>query len=202
MSTLHGLNDLRGFVIHASDGDIGTVDEVYFDVGSWLARRQVLLSPQALAGVNWEFRSIIASVTRDEVRASPDITSDMPVALQQQAELHKHYGWEFYWGAEALAGTDYVPVGAVPQNRGGKPFDPHLRTTRVVTGLEVEVNDGVLGKVADFLFDDDWTIRSLAVQTETMGRLLVEPQSVKRIDIEREQLLLDVSRSDVAATAG
>ena len=57
-------------------------------------------------------------------------------------ELNLHYGWEVYWGAEALMGDPGIPVTirgeTVDANKDGKPFDPHLRTTRIVAGLRVQ----------------------------------------------------------------
>ncbi|MGF6992592.1 uncharacterized protein YrrD [Paraburkholderia sp. GAS32] len=54
---LRSIRDLRGSTVHASDGDIGSVSQVYFDdeswgvrylvveTGNWLNDRQVLVSP-------------------------------------------------------------------------------------------------------------------------------------------------------------
>ena len=53
--------DLKGLVIRASDGELGTVDQVYFDdqtwairyftveTGGWLGGRQVLISPMSIS---------------------------------------------------------------------------------------------------------------------------------------------------------
>ncbi len=39
---LKNLTDLNGFAIHATDGDLGTVDEFFFDEADW-SRRYLLL---------------------------------------------------------------------------------------------------------------------------------------------------------------
>ena len=57
---LRSTNKLHGCAIHATDGDLGKVDEFFFDVlnwtirylvvdtGTWLTGRRVLLSPAVL----------------------------------------------------------------------------------------------------------------------------------------------------------
>ena len=61
---LRSMNDLKGFDILATDGEIGDVGEFYFDDeqwtvryvvvnnGSWLSGRQVLISPFSVTQVD------------------------------------------------------------------------------------------------------------------------------------------------------
>ncbi len=39
---IRGTINLQGFAIHATDGDLGKVDEVYFDDDSWTIRYLVV----------------------------------------------------------------------------------------------------------------------------------------------------------------
>jgi hypothetical protein len=57
---LRSISDLHGSAVHASDGDIGSVNQAYFDdeswgvrylvveTGNWLNDRQVLVSPYSV----------------------------------------------------------------------------------------------------------------------------------------------------------
>ena len=66
MPMLQCICTLDGFSIHATDGEIGKVEDVYFDdnqwtiryivvrTGSWLFGREVLLSPIVLEQVDWK----------------------------------------------------------------------------------------------------------------------------------------------------
>lgn len=59
------VKDLRGYAINASDGDIGRVDDLYFDdeawviryvvvdTGTWLPGRRVLISAIAIGHPDW-----------------------------------------------------------------------------------------------------------------------------------------------------
>ena len=57
---------LKGLVIRATDGEIGTVDQFYFDdetwgiryltveTGGWLGGREVLISPVSVIAADWQ----------------------------------------------------------------------------------------------------------------------------------------------------
>ena len=63
---LRSMKELDGFTIGATDGDIGMVNDCYFDdlsytvryvvvdTGGWLTGRKVLLSPIAFRAMDWE----------------------------------------------------------------------------------------------------------------------------------------------------
>jgi hypothetical protein len=61
------MSGMCGFTIHATDGDMGAVDEFLFDdeqwtmrylvvnTGGWLTGRLVLVSPIAFRSVDWDW---------------------------------------------------------------------------------------------------------------------------------------------------
>ena len=73
---LRTMKALNGFTIGATDGDIGTVKDSYFDdlsftvryvvvdTGGWLAERKVLLSPIAVRAMDWDHKRITAALTK------------------------------------------------------------------------------------------------------------------------------------------
>jgi hypothetical protein len=62
--------NLKGLVIRATDGEIGTVDQLYFDdqlwairyltaeTGNWLDGRKVLISPLSILQTDWKANRI------------------------------------------------------------------------------------------------------------------------------------------------
>ena len=84
---------LKGFVIRATDGELGTVDQFLFDddtwciryltieTGGWLGGRQVLISPVSVIHTDWEARRLDVALTREQVEKSPDIDTHRPVCL-------------------------------------------------------------------------------------------------------------------------
>jgi hypothetical protein len=209
--------ELVGCAVHAIDGNIGKVRELFFDdstwavrylvvdVRKWLFHRKVLVSSPALGKPDTERRFIPVSITRDQVRRSPWVNTDMPIALQHQASLHAHYGWEVYWGAEALMGSP-VPDLFSPQaqvNHGGKPFDPHLRSTKIVTGHEIRALDGSAGRVEDFLIDGEtWTIQRLIARTDENRFVLLPLTAVTRISFEEQRVFVNASTAEVRSFPG
>ena len=114
---LRSFAHLRGSAIQASDGEIGSLRDVYFDdqstliryfvvdTGTWLPGRRVLLAPAAVGGVDAERGGIVTGLTRQQVEDSPSSDLDQPVSRQQETTLHAYYGWEPYWAAPPLAGS-------------------------------------------------------------------------------------------------
>jgi hypothetical protein len=73
---LRRFTDLRVYTIGATDGDIGTVEDAYFDdrswtvrylvvdAGSWLSGRKVLISPSSISGVDPAGKRLETVLTR------------------------------------------------------------------------------------------------------------------------------------------
>jgi hypothetical protein len=192
---LRSFAHLRGFTIQASDGEIGSLRDVYFDdqstliryfvvdTGTWLPGRRVLLAPAAVGGVDAERGGIITGLTRQQVEDSPSVETDQPVSRQQETALHAYYGWEAYWAVPPLAGSlapywgiavpeaahapsDEDPVAREVAAREREERDPHLRSAREVAGYRVVATDGEIGHVDDFFIDDrGWAIGLLGIET-------------------------------------
>ena len=77
--------DLERFVIAATDGTVGHVEDFYFDdgawvirylvvdTGTWLSSRKVLISPIAIGHPDWAAKLLPVSITKEQVRNSPDV---------------------------------------------------------------------------------------------------------------------------------
>jgi hypothetical protein len=125
---------------------------------------------------------IPVDLTRDQVKSSPDINTELPVTRDQEAALHRYYDWPPYWGGiPATAGTSDAlaywptPIAAdqIPsaQAAGGtaveaRPADHHVRSTKEISGYHIRATDGDIGHVHDFVVDDGaWTVRYLIIDT-------------------------------------
>lgn len=129
MKLLHSVKTLRGFSIGATDGDLGHVDDMYFDdrhwairylvidTGGWLGGRKVLLSPSAVTAVDWGNGTVRVNLTRKQVEDSPDVDTDQPVSRQHETQLHDYYNQPYYWNGPFLWGASAAP-GLVPSMIG------------------------------------------------------------------------------------
>ncbi|MGA2506006.1 MAG: PRC-barrel domain-containing protein [Chitinispirillaceae bacterium] len=213
------LRSIIGYSIRAADGDLGKVHEFYFDdatwtirymvaeTGNWLFGRKVLISLVALGKPDWESQTFSVNLTCVQVRNSPDIDTERPVYRQHEADLHEYYQWSPYWqgGYGGVFGITPYPIFENPlvqeSSASKRQDDPHLRSTRQVTGYHIHATDGEIGHVEDFMVDDEnWTIRYLVVDTGNwlLGRkVLISPKWIKKVNWADTSVYLDRSRESV-----
>jgi hypothetical protein len=212
---LRSIKELHSYVIHAMDGDIGRVHAFLFDdqswdirylvcdIGVWLPGRRVLIAPTAIGLPHYETRMIPVRLTKEQVEHSPDIDTDMPVSRQQEAALHRYYGWPVYWGAVASEATMSTPSAAVEMAQAveEQEGDPHLQSSREIIDYYIEARDGNIGHVDDFILDDAaWAIRYLVVSTRNWwpGKtVLVAPQWITEIRWGDAQVHVDMTREQI-----
>src|ERR1700677_3067215 len=96
---------LKGLVVRATDGELGTVDQLYFDddtwairyvtvdTGGWLGSRNVLLSPMSIVSTDWQSGRLDVALTKKQVKHSPDIDTRQPVSRQHEAAYLDYYGY-------------------------------------------------------------------------------------------------------------
>lgn len=101
---LRDIKSLTGFKIHATDGELGTVEEFYFDdrtwdirymvvkTGGWLSGRKVLISPGWIENVDWETAEVFVYLSKEEVKDSPVYDPSGPLSPDYINNLHDHYG--------------------------------------------------------------------------------------------------------------
>jgi uncharacterized protein YrrD len=214
---LRNAKDLIGFGIRATDGVIGTVEDLYFDdqdwtiryfvvnTGSWLTGRKVLISPVAIGSPAWITRVLPAALTRAQVEHSPDIDTRKPVSRQNETEYVGYYGYSHYWGGSGMWGLGAYP-GSPPTERSTEdnapvPDDYHLRSSNAVIGHHIEATDGDVGHVEDLVFDDDtWAIRFLIVDTSNWWggrRVLVATRRIENVSWVEAKISVDLTRQAV-----
>jgi sporulation protein YlmC with PRC-barrel domain len=217
---------LKGYSIEASDGAIGTVNDLLFDdstwkvrwlvvdTGSWLTGRKVLIHPSAIGRVDHALSELSVSLTKQQVRASPDFSEDQPVSRQMEGNLYDYYGWDPMWGgsyfghgaiASPLSSPPYFGATAVHERLdvGFRPDDgdPHLRSIPAVIGYHIHATDGAIGHLENFVIDDaSWGIRYLIVDTRNWWpgqHVLVSPHAVQDIRWSEHKVHLNISREQV-----
>jgi hypothetical protein len=223
---LRNVRELEQCAIAAADGEIGHVDQLFFDdlswvirylvadAGTWLLSRRVLLSPVAVESLDWRARRLHVALTREQVRYSPDVDAEMPLSRQIEKEYFDYYGWPYYWAGTGVWGFGDNPravvAGRIASSEAeaaataapAKSYgDPHLRSTDEVTGYHIEAADGEIGHLEDFLFDDEtWTMRYLVVDTRNWWpgkRVLLSPQWVTKVSWVDSKVFIDLPREAI-----
>jgi hypothetical protein len=213
--------DLKGAAIVATDGDIGKVDDFYFDdnswtirylvadTGNWLLGRKVLLSPIAVGKADFPSGRFNVMLTKKQVEGSPSIDTDKPVSRQHEAYYHDYYGYPYYWTGPLLWGPMYCPqIPVLDQKRIEEPRaereeagDLHLRSANAVTGYHLEATDGAIGHVADFIIDDEtWEIRYVVADMRNWlpGRkVLIAPRWIDRVNWEVSKIYVSLTQESI-----
>jgi len=208
---------LNSYKLDGLDGEIGKVREFYFDdkhwtirylvadTGTWLADRQVLISPYALLTINKRDRNIAINLTKKQIEDSPALDSDKPVSRQFEEIYYGYYGWPSYSRGPYMWGATPSIVGEYKQRRvleeGEKPWDPNLRSTHDVSGHHLQAADGEIGHVEDFIIDDEtWAIRYLIIDTRNWWagkKVLVSPEWIERVSWSESKVFVNLSRETV-----
>lgn len=224
---LRNVKSLTGFAMGATDGELGKVEEFYFDDESWTARylvvktggwlfgRKVLISPVALDKPDIENKLFPVRLTMEHIKASPDVDTEKPVSRQQEIELHSHYDWPyldragigFYGGIGMMGMVDSrVPFeeSIAEEYPAENLVNPHLRGTEEVKGYQIHASDGHFGEVEDFILDDEnWQIRFLVIDTGNWlpgKKVLISPKWISSIDWGDSSVTVDLSVEAIKAS--
>ena len=211
--------ELRNTGIMATDGEIGQLQDIFFDdrtwrirylvidTRKWLPGRRVLISPEAVIGS--DDSAIRLNLTREQIRNSPDVSTDKPVSQQIEADLAGYYGWAYIpsgmspaiglappsLGLIPGASPEVPPVGVVPSQE--PDGDPHLRSMKEIDGYRVFGPDGTIGRVSDFAIrTDEPKIQYLIVEADGSD-LRVPPETVAEIEWTGSSIRVLASRGEL-----
>ncbi len=232
---LRSMKDLENFTIGATDGEIGHLKDFYFDddawvvrylvvdAGSWLSSRKVLISPISLHKPNWQERTLPISITKEQVKNSPDIDTDKPVSRQNEEQYMGYYGYPYYWGGAGAWGAGMYPYAMVPgyvgygldrverereeeaylraEQERHRHDNPHLRSCKEVAGYHINAIDGEIGHVDGYLIDEEtWAIRYVVVNTSNWwlgNQVLIAPEWITGVHWSSRTVSVDLSRESI-----
>src|SRR5262245_25028879 len=220
---LHLAHKIAGATVHGTDGDIGTVEDFYFeedrwtvryllvDTGKWFSGKRVLISPMSVQN-GWGRAGVKVGLTKDQAWNSPEF-QEGELSRTGETSVLAYYGYPDYWGAASIWGHYDSPTASVagavsdktaasdPPASGVDPEARHLRSIKKSTGYHLQARNGEIGHVDDFLIgEESWRIRYLLVDTSNWigGKsVLVGTDIVETVDRERGVLRVTDSREDI-----
>ena len=173
---VNSLHELIGLSIAATDGELGTIDDIYFDdaqwtirylvvdTGGWISGRNVLIPLHALTGTDWPDETVRVNLTKQQIKDSPGIDTAKPVSRQHETDIYNHYGYPYYWAGPYMWGQTVFPSVFEekpfedPQRQQRrermeqKGVDPHLRSFNEITGYKIQATDDTFGHVDDLMY--------------------------------------------------
>lgn len=217
------INHLIGYSMEATDGDIGKVEDFYFEdttwvirylilkTGNWFLNNKVLIAPQAIVKRDAEPRTFPVNLSKEQIRTSPDIDTDKPVSRQQAMELFGHYAWQWYGSGFYAGGFEATPdinpiidekiLTEADTNDKRSDDDLHLRSTKEIIGYHIHSVDGDFGHVSDFILDEvNWQIIYLVVGTHKWfggKKVLIETGKIKEIQWGNSKVILNISTNAI-----
>lgn len=99
-----GAGSLVGYHVHASDGDIGKIDEasdevgtsrIVVDTGPWIFGRKVVLPAGTIQRVDDDDQKVYVDLTKDQIKNSPELDEATADDDAYRASLGSYYG-DFY----------------------------------------------------------------------------------------------------------
>ena len=106
---LRSVREVTRYRIHASDGEMGHVEDFIADdalwvirymvvhTANWLPAKKVLISPQWLEQIRHLERKVDVTLTQDRILYCPEFYPDAPVNRQYEERLYDYYGRPRYW---------------------------------------------------------------------------------------------------------
>jgi len=207
---------LRGYKLHCTDGEIGTVTEFVFDdrdwtiryfvieTGTWLMDRQVLISLQSLTEVDEKTKYFTANLTKKQIEESPPLYKADPISRQFETKYHQFYGIPSYWNGPNLYFTpNMMNDSAVYKEitQGDRGLEADMRSTDNVNGRRVHATDGEIGHIVDFIIDDEANvIRYLVVNIHNWlpgKKVLIAPEWIERIGWDDSTVFFNVLREKI-----
>ncbi len=217
---LRSMKGMETYSITTTNAVIGQVKDFYFDdaawvirylvveTGVWLSSRRVLISPITIGRPNWSEKSIPVSITREQIKNSPNVDTDKPVSRQHEMDYLGYFGYPNYWGGGGLWGAGLYPdlLQANLRNDGSSSAsdeipnhqdDPSLRSGNAIMKYSLHATDGDIGHVQGLLVDEDtWAIRYLIVHTGSwwLGhQVLIAPEWIDNVDWLNSKVSVDLA---------
>jgi uncharacterized protein YrrD len=205
----------------ATDGEAGIVQDFYFDdqtwiiryliikTGDWLSGRKVLISPLSLVNKPGKPASFTVSLTKEQIRNSPDINTEKPVYRQQEIQLADYYPGLDYWGKGAYKGgvanasivSDRQIIKKAFKQDNQPAADLHLRSILHLTGYRIHALDGEIGQAKDFIVTDEaWKLQYLVVETHKLFRdkqVLVPVGNISKEQWSNAEIYVNITRSAI-----
>ncbi len=181
---LMSLQEINNCRIHATDGELGGVEDFLFDDDAWAVRylcadtrkwlpgRKVLVAPVSVQNLDVAGKRVDVALTVEQVENSPPVAADAPVSRQMADAISRYYAWPVSWSPETAVEAPKPGQAVTPGAAAGTPGPPvatdeqTLRSFHAVSHYRTEATDGSIGQAKDFLVDiPGWSIRYLVVDT-------------------------------------
>jgi len=94
---------VKGYHIHAKDGEIGHVEDFIVDddqwnlcffivdTHNWLPGRKVLITPRWINHIDWHESKVFIDLSQESIKNSPELDSIQPISKDYETKLFNYY---------------------------------------------------------------------------------------------------------------
>ncbi len=106
---LRSVNEITGYHVEGSNGDIGHIEDFILDDSDWQLRylvvdtknwwpgRKVVIDPKWTEEIDWHQRKFHLSMTKEQIKDSPEFDPGTPINREYEEQLYDFYGRPKYW---------------------------------------------------------------------------------------------------------
>lgn len=225
---LRSIKDLMSYPIEAKDGSLGKARDALFDdrfwtlrylvadTRKWLPGKKVLVSPLHLRqpDIGMPKHSFPVELTKEQVKACPELDEDAPVSRQYEKEFTRYYSQDMYWSGPYAFGSSATPLYGSPSPNATTPEEVerhaktmrkidecHLRSVNEVLGYHIDARDDEFGYVEDFIMEDKtWRFRFVVVDSRKWlpgKKFLIDTDWLKDIDWQESRASVELTREQI-----
>ncbi|MBN2551549.1 MAG: PRC-barrel domain-containing protein [Spirochaetales bacterium] len=213
---------LQAYTLVARDGELGSVEEMYFDDEKWTIRYIIAnleevpdkewaaVSPVSVEGVDWKNGTIMVDLSREDVAGSPELDLEEPMGREKERQLNRYYRIPVYWNGVGLWGNHVYPgllaEESVAAEEDGSDRETRVHGTREAFGYTIEATDGEIGRVDDLVVEErTWEIQFLVIDTGNWlsGRkVIVDTHWIDQVNWQDGRVAVSLPRNAIrSATA-
>jgi sporulation protein YlmC with PRC-barrel domain len=106
---LRSTGEVFGYAIHATDGELGHVDDVLvddetwavryliIDTGSWWPGKKIAIAPEWIERVSWSDAAVYVTVPGTTIKKGPEYDPSQPFDRAREERLYDAYDRRRYW---------------------------------------------------------------------------------------------------------
>jgi hypothetical protein len=193
---LKNVDTFKNNEVHASDGMIGIIRDLYFDTQdlilkfmvidtqSWLENREILISPESVKRFNWDRNKFDLGLLKRRIEQSRVISIDEPAGPGGRKQSREYYFLSTYWDSERAGGNL-----------------AHLLKDSELKRFDICLSDGRIGGTAGIIIEEStWKVEFIIVDADSMeaGKLVPLPAGwINRIDPKEGIIHVDLNKEDI-----
>ena len=216
MKQFRRVQDITKLTVYGIDGQVGTVQELYFDDQDWTVRylvvrtggrlmgRHVLITPIVIEGIDDVDASMRINLQKEQIKHAPSIESTQSISRRYEQTYYERFQWAPYWQPDTTMWGSPIPSPDASTMDLDTSFvsesleQPHLRSSAAVTGYGIRAQDGEIGHVEDLVIDDeDWIVRYVEIDTRNWlpgKKVLVQTGRIGPFDWYGRSVTLTLTR--------